>query len=186
MKNYYTYIMRILTFILILYFSLFSKVLGSELDNLFINLRNAQDPIIAKEFENQIWKFWINDSSNENNRLKMKKGISLMQKGKLDEALNIFITLSLLDPSWAEPLNKIATIRYLQGDFYGSIRDIQFTLELEPRHFGAIAGLAQINLALGKYKDSLRNLEYAISIYPYIEIRKLRLTLLSMIEKSEI
>ena len=186
MNNNYTYSMKILTFILIIYFSLGSKVFGSELDTLFINLKNAQDPIIAKEFENQIWKFWINDSSNENNRLKMTKGISLMQKGKLDEALNIFITLSILDPSWAEPLNKIATIRYLQGDFYGSIRDIQFTLKLEPRHFGAVAGLAQINLALGKYKDSLKNLDYAISIYPYIGMRNLRSTLLNLIENSEI
>ena len=81
-----------------------------------------------------------------------------MQKGKLNEALRLFINLSTLDPNWAEPMNKIATIRYLQGDFYGSIRDIQLTLKLEPRHFGAIAGLAQINLALGKYKNSLKNL----------------------------
>ena len=186
MNRNYTYSMKILTFILIIYFSLGSKVFGSELDTLFINLKNAQDPIIAKEFENQIWKFWINDSPKENNRLKMKKGISLMRKGKLDEALKIFTTLSILDPGWAEPLNKMATIRYLQGDFYGSARDIQFTLKLEPRHFGAISGLAQINLALGKYKDSLRNLDYAISIYPYIGMRNLRSTLLNLIENSEI
>ena len=186
MNRNYTYSMKILTFILIIYFSLGSKVFGSELDTLFINLKNAQDPITAKGFENQIWKFWINDSPKENDRLKMKKGISLMRKGKLDEALKIFTTLSILDPGWAEPLNKMATIRYLQGDFYGSARDIQFTLKLEPRHFGAIAGLAQINLALGKYKDSLRNLDYAISIYPYIGMRNLRSTLLNLIENSEI
>ena len=186
MNKNYTYSKKIFTFILIIYFSLGSKVFGSDLDTLFVHLKNAQDPIIAKEFENQIWKFWINDSSNENNRLKMKKGISLMQKGKLDEALRLFINLSTLDPNWAEPLNKIATIRYLQGDFYGSIRDIQLTLKLEPRHFGAIAGLAQINLALGKYKNSLKNLDYALSIYPYIGIRNLRPALLKMIEKSEI
>jgi len=186
MNNNYTYSKKIFTFILIIYFSLGSKVFGTELDALFVHLKNAQNPIIAQEFENQIWKFWINDSSSENNRLKMKEGISLMKKGKLDEALRIFTTLSTIDPSWAEPLNKIATIRYLQGDFYGSIRDIQFTLKLEPRHFGAIAGLAQINLALGKYKDSLKNLDYAISIYPYIGIRNLRPRLLRMKEKSEI
>ena len=74
-----------------------------------------------------------------------------MQEGKLDEALNIFITLSILNPNWAEPFNKIATISYLQGNFYESIINIEFTLKLEPRHFGAIAGLAQINFAIGNY-----------------------------------
>ena len=186
MNNNYIYSKKIVSFILIIYFSLGSKVFGSELDTLFVHLKNAQNPIVAKEFENQIWKFWINDSSNENYRLRMKKGINLMQEGKLDEALNIFITLSILDPSWAEPLNKIATISYLQGNLYESIINIELTLKLEPRHFGAIAGLAQINFAIGKYQDSLNNLDYAISIYPYIGIRNLRPVLISMIEKSEI
>ena len=73
MNNNYIYSKKIFTFILIIYFSLGSKVYGSELDTLFVHLKNAQNPIVAKEFENQIWKFWINDSSNEKNRLKMKK-----------------------------------------------------------------------------------------------------------------
>ena len=109
-----------------------------------------------------------------------------MQKGKLDDALKLFLKLSESDPHWAEPINKIATIRYLQGDLYGSIRDIQLTLELEPRHFGAIAGLAQINLALGRYTDALENLDFAIDIHPYISIKNLKPIILDLIEKSQI
>ena len=60
MNNNYTYSKKIFTFILIIYFSLGSKVFGTELDALFVHLKNAQNPIIAQEFENQIWKFWIN------------------------------------------------------------------------------------------------------------------------------
>ena len=116
----------------------------------------------------------------------MMKGVDLMQKGKLYDALKLFVNLSESDPNWAEPINKIATIRYLQGDLYGSIRDIQLTLELEPRHFGAIAGLAQINLALGRYTDALKNLDFAIDIHPYIGIKNLKPIILDLIEKSQI
>ncbi len=164
----------------------FSKVSIAEIDNLFISLKNANDASAAKKYEQKIWDHWLSSGSNKDNNILMIKGVKLMNIGKLDEALQLFIDLSKNDPNWAEPINKIATIRYLQGDFYGSIRDIQSTLKIEPRHFGAIAGLAQINLALGRYNESLKNLDYAINIHPFIGIKNLRPIIIDLIEKSEI
>ena len=134
----------------------------------------------------KIWNIWIEGSTLKENNLKMKNGIQLMFSGKYNSALNIFIELTETEPNWAEPWNKIATIRFLQGDLYGSIRDIQSTLIREPRHFGALAGLAQINLSLGLYKDALANLEQAIKIYPLISIKSMKPLLLELINKREI
>ena len=175
-----------LLFFLASFVFLFSKSSGAEIDNLFISLKNASDVSTAKKYEEKIWEYWLTSGSNQNNNTLMTKGVKLMKSGQLDEALNLFIDLSKSDPNWAEPINKIATIRYLQGDFYGSIRDIQSTLKIEPRHFGAIAGLAQINLALGRYNESLKNLDFAINIHPFISIKNLRPILMDLIEKSEI
>ena len=177
---------KILILSLIIIFPLSNKALSSDLDGLFNQLKYAKNISLAKEYEDKIWKFWLSDGTSENNNIEMMKGVDLMQKGKLDDALKLFINLSESDPNWAEPINKIATIRYLQGDLYGSIRDIQLTLELEPRHFGAIAGLAQINLALGRYTDALKNLDFAIDIHPYIGIKNLKPIILDLIEKSQI
>ena len=177
---------KILILSLIIVFPLSNKALSSDLDNLFDQLKYAKSFSLAKVYEDKIWKFWLSDGSSENNNIEMMRGVDLMQKGKLDDALKLFLKLSESDPHWAEPINKIATIRYLQGDLYGSIRDIQLTLELEPRHFGAIAGLAQINLALGRYTDALKNLDFAIDIHPYIGIKNLKPIILDLIEKSQI
>jgi hypothetical protein len=46
--------------------------------------------------------------------------------------------------------------------------------------------LAQINLALGRYNESLKNLDFAINIHPFIGIKNLRPILMDLIEKSEI
>ena len=162
----------------------FSK--EKEIDTLFYNLQSAEDNLAAQNFEKKIWNIWIEGSSLKENNLKMKNGILLMFSGKYNSALNIFIELTKTEPNWAEPWNKIATIRYLQGDLYGSIRDIQSTLIREPRHFGALAGLAQINLSLGLYKDALANLEQAIKIYPLISIKSMKPLLLELIKKREI
>ena len=177
---------KILILSLIIIFPLSNKALSSDLDNLFDQLKYAKSVSLAKVYEDKIWKFWLSDGSSENNNIEMMRGVDLMQKGKLDDALKLFLKLSESDPNWAEPINKIATIRYLQGDLYGSIRDIQLTLELEPRHFGAIAGLAQINLALGRYTDALKNLDFAIDIHPYIGIKNLKPIILDLIDKSQI
>ena len=177
---------KILILSLIIVFPLSNKALSSDLDNLFDQLKYAKSVSLAKVYEDKIWKFWLSDGSSENNNIEMMRGVDLMQKGKLNDALKLFLKLSESDPHWAEPINKIATIRYLQGDLYGSIRDIQLTLELEPRHFGAIAGLAQINLALGRYTDALKNLDFAIDIHPYIGIKNLKPIILDLIEKSQI
>ena len=177
---------KILILSLIIVFPLSNKALSSDLDNLFDQLKYAKSFSLAKVYEDKIWKFWLSDGSSENNNIEMMRGVDLMQKGKLDDALKLFLKLSESDPHWAEPINKIATIRYLQGDLYGSIRDIQLTLKLEPRHFGAIAGLAQINLALGRYTDALKNLDFAIDIHPYIGIKNLKPIILDLIERSQI
>ena len=170
----------------LLFFLPMNNAFGSDLDELFFQLKNAENPQLAKVHEGKIWEFWLTAGSSKINNTDMQKGVGLMQSGQLDKALKLFINLSKSDPEWAEPINKIATIRYLQGDLYGSIRDIQLTLQLEPRHFGAIAGLAQINLALGRYEESLRNLDFAIDIYPFIGIKNLRPILLDLIKKSQV
>ncbi len=174
-------------FFIILFFIICfaSNGLCSNLDGLFNDLKNSQNSEIAKKFENKIWDYWISDGSNEINNQKMKDGINLINQGRLKDALSLFIKLSKSEPNWAEPINKIATIRFLIGNYYGSISDIQLTLKLEPRHFGAISGLAQINFALGRYEDALENIRYVEKIHPYIGIKELKALILDhMLDKQ--
>ena len=116
----------------------------------------------------------------------MKKGLDFLNNGKLDQALTIFIDISKKDPKWAEAYNKIATIKFLKGDYLGSINDIKKTLKLEPRHFGAISGLVQINIILKEYKQALKNLNYVLKIHPFIDIKKLRPYIQNLLKKSSI
>ena len=116
----------------------------------------------------------------------MKKGTILLAQGELDKALELFEDLSKKEPYWAEPINKIATIQFLKGDYFSSIDYIKLTLSLEPRHFGAISGLTQINIALKKYDKALKNLDYMTNIYPLNSIKKLRPFIIIMLKNSYI
>ena len=157
-----------------------------ELDKLFLNLKNAKSISQATKLEKKIWNIWITNGSNKNNNLEMEKGIIFLNSGNLDDALDIFLSLIYIEPKWAEPFNKVATIKFLQKDYVTSIKYIKLTLEKERRHFGAISGLAQINLRLGKFENALRNIDEALKIHPFIRIKKLKPFLLEKLNKQEI
>ncbi len=159
---------------------------SKKLSNLFLDLQRSKSELKAKEYEIEIWNIWLTSGSTKNNNEEMKNGIFLMQNGDLDSALIKFNNLSKIEPKWAEPLNKIATIKFLQGKFNSSIKFINLTLELEPNHFGALSGLVQINILMKNYKEALKNIEKVIVIHPFISIKKLKPLILKLQKKYKI
>ena len=182
----YSLISRIFLFFIIIPISFPHKAYSSELDNLFLKLKLSDNAVLARNYESKIWKIWLNSGSSDASNNQMQIGLKLMENGQLVHAQKVFEEISIKDPNWAELYNKIATIKFLKGDYSGSINDIQKTLKLEPRHFGAISGLVQINIILKNYEQALKNLEYVLKIHPNIGIKKLRPYLKKLLKKSTI
>ena len=157
---------KIFTILIVIFINFSHNSHSSELDNLFFKLKQSTNPTLAMDYEAKIWNLWINNGSTESNNSQMQKGLELLQNGKLDKALLFFKKLSKKEPVWAEPINKIATIKFLQGDYIGSINDIKLTLKLEPRHFGALAGQGLVNIQLKNFEKAIRSYKQAQEIYP--------------------
>ena len=179
-------ISRIYVFFIIILISFPHYAYSSELDNLFLKLKLSDNAVLARNYESKIWEIWLNNGSSDASNNQMQIGLKLMENGQLVHAQKVFEEISIKDPNWAESYNKIATIKFLKGDYSGSINDIQKTLKLEPRHFGAISGLVQINIILKNYEQALKNLEYVLKIHPNIGIKKLRPYLKKLLKKSSI
>ena len=75
-------------------------------------------------------------------------------------------TIALL-PDWAEGWNARATMRYLEDDYDGSMADIAQTLKREPRHLGALMGMATILATRGKREQALEVYERVQAIAPH-------------------
>ena len=109
----------------------------------------------------------------------MQKGSNLININKPNDAINIFTNLINLDPYWAEAWNKRATVFYLIGEYQKSQDDIDKVLELEKRHFGALAGQGLVNIKLRNYEKAIQSYEKVQQIYPSMQSPKI------MIEQIE-
>ncbi|MEE2722785.1 MAG: tetratricopeptide repeat protein [Pseudomonadota bacterium] len=149
-----------------------------RLPSLFDQLKEAATAEEAETFEQAIWKIWLL-SANGAVDAYMLRGIRAMGARDNEAALAAFDRVVTAQPDFAEGWNKRATVNYLLGRFDASVLDIQKTLELEPRHFGALSGLGLINLALGREREALKAFEAALRIHPNLpgantHIRELR------------
>ena len=93
--------------------------------------------------EERIWAIWC-DHPELQAKTAMRRGIGLLARRELTEAMVEFGNLAERYPAWAEAWNKRATVNFLLGHDAASVNDIYHALEIEPRHFGALGGFAQI------------------------------------------
>lgn len=126
---------------------------SDQLDLLFEQLREAP-PEDAARLEGQIVALWGRSGSAAMDLL-LRRGEDAIEDGKPDEAVEHFTALVDHAPDFAEAYNGRATAYYLMGLYGPAIDDLRQVLVLEPRHFGAMTGVAVILEEIERPEDAL-------------------------------
>ena len=142
---------------------------ASNINLLFEKLSKANNYNEAKILEEKIWNNWLKHPDSEYLTLKLENATFSMNHQQYQIALKLFTDIINEDPNWAEGWNKRATLLYIIGNYEKSLEDIEKVLKIEPRHFGALSGRAQIYISQKKYEKALKDLEKVKSIYPLIK-----------------
>jgi tetratricopeptide (TPR) repeat protein len=135
------------------------------LDELFRQLAGAGSAAEAAGVEERIWSLWL-ESGQSDVEESLERGMLAMGTGDYAAARLAFDRVVAAAPGFAEGWNKRATLYFLMGNFEASLRDIERTLALEPRHFGALSGLAMIREAQGRPFQALEALERVQHVHP--------------------
>ena len=141
---------------------------AAAIDALFGRLAKAQDAVEAKGIADQIERFWSKSGSDTADLLMSRVNQSIKAQN-YDLALDLLDSLITLEPQWAEAWNRRATVHYLREDVDSSMRDIRQVLALEPRHYGAIAGMSLIFQVLEDKKRAYKAAKAALAIYPFMD-----------------
>lgn len=140
-----------------------------RLDDLFALLAGNLTAAEARQVESQIWQIWYGyDGDNEEVDRLMAMGQFANRSGFIDLAYTFYSRVVEADPEFAEGWNRRATVNYLRGALEESLADIEQTLALEPRHFGALAGQGLVYLALNEPERALAAFEAALEVNPHL------------------
>lgn len=139
-----------------------------RLKGLFDQLLAATSPEASKGIEDQIWDIWAQSGDSDVDQV-FALGSQAMTLGDTTTAYKVFDAIVHKAPNFAEGWNKRATVNYMIGDYQASLADIDRTLELEPHHFGALAGLGLVNLQLDRDEAALDAFERVLKVSPQSE-----------------
>lgn len=138
------------------------------LPSLFQDLQTVTEPGDIQRITAEIWQRWSTHPTEETLTARLTRGVTMMNQGDYIHAEGIFTDIIAEDPNFAEAWNRRATLYFIMGQFGKSRADIAQTLAIEPRHFGALAGLGLIEMHLQNYEAALLAYEEAAAIHPHM------------------
>lgn len=145
-----------------------AAALPSRLTGLFRELAVQEPARPVEEIEDQIWALWVSHEDRVAEET-MAAAVDAISSGELQKAKPLLDHLVRKHPDWAEAWNKRATLAFIENRDGDSLHDIARTLQLEPRHFGAISGFGNICLRNGHLNEARAAFQIALSINPHME-----------------
>jgi len=138
------------------------------LGELYGRLAKAKDAGAAKIIETAIERIWLYSGSDTTDLL-MSRALKLHNAGKSRLALKILSSVVILAPDYQEGWNRRAYIYFSKRDYRRALRDLKRVLKLDPRHFQALNGMANIMRALGDKASALEAFRKVRKIHPFAE-----------------
>ena len=137
----------------------------NKLDTLFSELKRERNEKAAERIASRIWEEW-GRSGSASVDLMMMWSKTAMDTQKFDVALDFLDQVVTLKPDFAEGWNRRATVHFMMQNYSKSMADINRTLVLEPRHFGALSGMGQIMKNTDRKQLALEAWQRVLDIYP--------------------
>ncbi len=142
-----------------------TPVKPKTVDDLLAELKRERNPQAARQIANAAMATWSESSSPTINLLMQWSAKAAAEKRNA-AALDFIDQAIILKPDFVGAWNQRATLHFTMGNYQKSVSDIEKVLDLEPRHFGAIAGLAGILTERGSKDAALKAWERYLEVFP--------------------
>ncbi len=126
----------------------------------------STDPAVVQLAITGLWECWLDEAGPEARRT-MEAGVEAMHAGDLTAAKATFKALMTAHPGWAEAVNKLATVLYLQGRPEDSITFCHQVVTMKPDHFGAWNGMSICAIQTENWALARRAVEESLRLQPH-------------------
>lgn len=141
-------------------------------DPLFRQLAASTSEDTGMRLASEIWQIWSTAPDTEAQKL-LDLGVERIGWGEFGEAEKVLSRLITYCPDYPEGWNQRAFARFLARDYDGALADLDQTLALEPRHFGALAGRGLTLLSQGRQLPGYAEIRKAAALHPWLNERHL-------------
>jgi len=138
------------------------------LNDLYALLATADDEESAKAVADAIERVWLHSGSATIDLL-MERSMKAVTDKKLDLAKKLLDNVVELAPDYTEAWNRRAYVYFVGNDVEHALGDLRRVLALDPNHFKALDGFAQILREIGQKKAALRAFRQLLDVHPYWE-----------------
>lgn len=121
-----------------------------------------EDSQVAKMATDALWQLWFRGGTPDQNQ-ELCRVIHLPDFQEVLAGLDDLLRES---PGFAEVYNQRAIMYFRRGEYSRSATDCERTLQLNPYHFGAMAGLGQCFLKMRKPRSAVRCFRQAVETNP--------------------
>ena len=136
-----------------------------KLDQLYGQLQDAE-PAEARRVAKEIELEWSKSGSPAMDLL-LKRGTDAMEAGDFASAIGHFTALTDHAPDFAEGWHRRA-VAFAASEMYGpAVDDLRHALELNPRHYDAIAALGGILVKIEKPEVAAQAFQQVLAIHPH-------------------
>ena len=137
-----------------------------SLADLYAQLAAAEDEGAAKRYAAQIERVWL-EARGDTVGLLMERALAAANAKNFDLSIKLLDAVVELQPDFAEGWNRRAYVNFLRNNVQGALGDLRRVLALDPNHFKALDGLAQVLREIGEKKAALAALRTLIEVHPY-------------------
>ncbi len=117
--------------------------------------------IVVKSIE-RLWRY----SGSATADLLVERAVAASQASNQELAMKLLDAAVLLQPDYAEAWNRRAYLYFMKSDYKRALGDLRRVLALEPNHFLALEGLAQILRSIGEKKAALDAYKKLLAVHP--------------------
>jgi Tfp pilus assembly protein PilF len=146
---------------------------STERERLFEALKNAPTEKAGRAAERAVWEYWMAAGPTGAVRDKLRTAMDALSGRDFDRAMTLLDEVVAAAPEYAEGWNQRAFAHFLLGSLDDSLEDLDRTLELEPKHFGALSGKAIVLMRQGRVRLGQKALRKAVAIHPWLKERSL-------------
>jgi tetratricopeptide (TPR) repeat protein len=136
------------------------------LSDLYALLATADDEDTAKAIADAIERVWLHSGSATVDLL-MERSSKAMSQKKTDLALKLLDRVVELAPDFTEGWSRRAYVYFVQSNVERALGDLRRALALDPNHYKALDGLANILREIGQKKPALKAFKQLLDVHPY-------------------